>query len=196
MFCLLSGCFVTVLLLQLYASIDDYRATQYNVGKFKANLFLDAYQDIMQLLSTIKSDNLRAYHVLMHGLYKDAWFVSCFNDHTRADLAHVIQLYRIGCELCSQVDQDLLGYCGHGARVDIHSIISSGLARYTARIHSSRNLSLYTGPFSLADRCVVVVSVYLSTDLSPSLIMVVVRFVDVARMDSLLYHPLISILPQ
>ena len=26
-------------------------------------------------LSTIKSDNLRAYHVLMHGLYKAAWYV-------------------------------------------------------------------------------------------------------------------------
>ena len=55
-------------LLQLYASIEDYKNLQYDAGEFKANLFIDAYRLNIETLSDIKTNNLPAYHALMHGL--------------------------------------------------------------------------------------------------------------------------------
>ena len=63
---------------QVFASIEDYRITHSQVGNFKSSLFVEAYQSNMDVLSEIKSDNIGTYHRLMYGLYCKLTYVPFF----------------------------------------------------------------------------------------------------------------------
>ncbi|KAI8968768.1 hypothetical protein BD414DRAFT_373801, partial [Trametes punicea] len=56
----------------LHASISEWRSGVYKPAAFSGDCYLDAYQEHILLLKGIQDQNPRAYHVMMHKLYKDA----------------------------------------------------------------------------------------------------------------------------
>ncbi|TFK79320.1 hypothetical protein K466DRAFT_505728, partial [Polyporus arcularius HHB13444] len=57
----------------VYASILDHEPEVYEASDFTANDFADAYTEHIRVLAAIKQNDLRAYHALMHGLYRQVW---------------------------------------------------------------------------------------------------------------------------
>lgn len=62
-------------IIQLYASIEDYRTPRYSAGEFSGNQYADVYERIMKVLSNIRRERPRRYHSIMHGYYKKIWYV-------------------------------------------------------------------------------------------------------------------------
>ncbi|KAI1784148.1 hypothetical protein LXA43DRAFT_850149, partial [Ganoderma leucocontextum] len=56
----------------LHASLSEWRTGVHKRGTFSADAFLDAYTEHITLLTGIKTQNPRAYHVTMHRLYMEA----------------------------------------------------------------------------------------------------------------------------
>ena len=64
-----SLCTQTHVVLQIYASIEDYKHAPYEAGKFEVNSYLHVYKQNIAVLDDIKTGNPEAYHTLLHGLY-------------------------------------------------------------------------------------------------------------------------------
>ncbi|KAI0833352.1 hypothetical protein BC628DRAFT_1308004, partial [Trametes gibbosa] len=60
----------------LHASLNEWRSGSHKPSAFSSDSYGDAYNEHILLLQGIQLKNPRAYHVMMHRLYRHAKYVS------------------------------------------------------------------------------------------------------------------------
>lgn len=61
---------------QVHAGLLQWKSGQYTKVEFSGNAFVDKYREHITFMSHLETKNARAYHTMMHNLYKDALYVS------------------------------------------------------------------------------------------------------------------------
>ncbi|KAH9846213.1 hypothetical protein C2E23DRAFT_696953, partial [Lenzites betulinus] len=56
----------------LHASVTEWRSGAHKPAAFSGDSYVDAYNEHVILLQGIQLKNLRAFHVMMHRLYRQA----------------------------------------------------------------------------------------------------------------------------
>ena len=60
---------------QIFASIDEFHGVRTQKRTFAGDSYKGVYLDNVNLLNKLKDEVPRAYHRIMHTLYKNAWYV-------------------------------------------------------------------------------------------------------------------------
>ena len=66
---------LTQMFFQIHAALSEWRTGVHKPMAFSADSFADAYNEHITLLTGIKNKNVRAYHAMMHRLYREATYV-------------------------------------------------------------------------------------------------------------------------
>lgn len=66
---------LTPLVHKLHASVIEWRSGSHKPAPFSGDSYIDSYNEHVVLLQAIQQKNPRAYHVLMHRLYRQAKYV-------------------------------------------------------------------------------------------------------------------------